>query len=95
MHFCKDCFWSIYLRMQNVLPQALNSTLNIAPGGRCNSLALPSLTAPCVLDQVQNAASCNDARGKITKPKTNKQNSQTTKKTTGKNPYMGRHQFNC
>lgn len=64
MHFCKDGFWNIYLRMLKALLQMLNSTLIAVPGGRCTSLSVHSPTAHYVLDQVQNAASHNNPIGK-------------------------------
>lgn len=72
MHFCKDSFWNIYLRMKKVLLETLNCTLIAAPGERCTSLSSPSPIAHCVLDQVQNTALYNNPIGKKNlKPKTN------------------------
>lgn len=75
--------------MQNVPPQALNSTLNIAPGGRCNSLALPYLT----MYKMLHHATMPEERLQNQK-QTNKTPNQP-KKPRGKNPYTDRHQFNC
>lgn len=69
MHFCKDSFWSIYLRMKKILLETLNCTLTAAPGRRCTLLATFP-TAHCVLDQIQNTALHNNPIGKkIKNPK--------------------------